>query len=160
MNVQHESTYAGQLARTNGELRPFVLTRAFFAGSQRTAAVWTGDNKADWAHLKVRLQFYYFFFNHCLSICSSSSESSEVLSYLLLACYFFFNFGFNEPNRTCYSGAVLQKIENLFSKIRSRAGVRYEKSSYALCILFVPNDASTVCTEHSLPQFCSILSFF
>ncbi|VDO93580.1 unnamed protein product [Heligmosomoides polygyrus] len=52
---QHESTYAGQLARTNGELRPFVLTRAFFAGSQRTAAVWTGDNKADWAHLKATI---------------------------------------------------------------------------------------------------------
>ena len=31
--------------------RPFVLTRAFFAGSQRYAAVWTGDNKASWAHL-------------------------------------------------------------------------------------------------------------
>ncbi|VDL71495.1 unnamed protein product [Nippostrongylus brasiliensis] len=49
----HESTYAGQLARSNGEQRPFVLTRAFFAGSQRTAAVWTGDNKADWSHLKA-----------------------------------------------------------------------------------------------------------
>ena len=31
--------------------RPFVLTRAFFSGSQRYAAVWTGDNKASWAHL-------------------------------------------------------------------------------------------------------------
>ncbi|EYC26665.1 hypothetical protein Y032_0010g897 [Ancylostoma ceylanicum] len=52
---QHQATYAGQLARTNGELRPFVLTRAFFAGSQRTAAVWTGDNKAEWAHLKASI---------------------------------------------------------------------------------------------------------
>ena len=31
--------------------RPFVLTRAFFAGSQRHAAVWTGDNRASWSHL-------------------------------------------------------------------------------------------------------------
>jgi alpha 1,3-glucosidase len=35
------------------KLRPFVLSRAFFAGSQRFGAIWTGDNKADWSHLKV-----------------------------------------------------------------------------------------------------------
>ncbi|KAG7381912.1 hypothetical protein PHYBOEH_010680, partial [Phytophthora boehmeriae] len=32
--------------------RPFVLSRAFFAGSQRYGAVWTGDNTADWGHLR------------------------------------------------------------------------------------------------------------
>jgi alpha 1,3-glucosidase len=31
-------------------LRPFVLSRAFFAGTQRFGAIWTGDNKADWSH--------------------------------------------------------------------------------------------------------------
>ena len=50
---QHSSTFDGLKARSNNEVRPFVLSRSFFAGSQRTAAVWTGDNKADWAHLKV-----------------------------------------------------------------------------------------------------------
>lgn len=34
-------------------LRPFVLTRAFWAGSQRFGAMWTGDNTAEWGHLKV-----------------------------------------------------------------------------------------------------------
>jgi alpha 1,3-glucosidase len=34
-------------------VRPFVLTRSFFAGSQRWGAVWTGDNAAEWAHLKA-----------------------------------------------------------------------------------------------------------
>ena len=34
-------------------LRPFVLTRAFWAGSQRFGAMWTGDNTAQWGHLKV-----------------------------------------------------------------------------------------------------------
>ncbi|KAL3275815.1 hypothetical protein HHI36_020559 [Cryptolaemus montrouzieri] len=43
-------TYEGLLAR-NPNKRPFVLTRAHFAGSQRFAAVWTGDNNADWKHL-------------------------------------------------------------------------------------------------------------
>jgi alpha-glucosidase len=32
--------------------RPFVLTRATYAGGQRYAAVWTGDNTADWGHLR------------------------------------------------------------------------------------------------------------
>ena len=33
--------------------RPFVLSRAFFAGSQRFGAIWTGDNAAKWSHLQV-----------------------------------------------------------------------------------------------------------
>lgn len=33
--------------------RPFVLSRAFWAGSQRFGAIWTGDNRADWGHLRV-----------------------------------------------------------------------------------------------------------
>eukprot|EP01062_Namystynia_karyoxenos_P047019 TRINITY_DN35367_c0_g1_i1.p1 TRINITY_DN35367_c0_g1~~TRINITY_DN35367_c0_g1_i1.p1 ORF type:complete len:1002 (+),score=248.14 TRINITY_DN35367_c0_g1_i1:86-3007(+) len=33
--------------------RPFVLTRSFFAGTQRYAAVWTGDNQAKWSHLAI-----------------------------------------------------------------------------------------------------------
>eukprot|EP01065_Artemidia_motanka_P029957 TRINITY_DN36001_c0_g1_i1.p1 TRINITY_DN36001_c0_g1~~TRINITY_DN36001_c0_g1_i1.p1 ORF type:complete len:977 (+),score=301.70 TRINITY_DN36001_c0_g1_i1:47-2932(+) len=31
--------------------RGFILTRSFFAGTQRYAAVWTGDNQALWSHL-------------------------------------------------------------------------------------------------------------
>ncbi|KAJ9455681.1 Neutral alpha-glucosidase AB [Diplonema papillatum] len=33
--------------------RPFVLTRSFFAGTQRYAAAWTGDNKATWEYLRA-----------------------------------------------------------------------------------------------------------
>lgn len=43
----------GLLKRGDGKIRPFVLTRAFFAGSQRYGAMWTGDNTADWDHLKA-----------------------------------------------------------------------------------------------------------
>ncbi|DBA94742.1 TPA: hypothetical protein ACH3X1_002291 [Trebouxia sp. C0004] len=33
--------------------RPFVLSRSFFAGSQRTGPIWTGDNAASWEHLRL-----------------------------------------------------------------------------------------------------------
>jgi len=44
------------LVRRCGEgeqLRPFVLSRAFWAGSQRFGAIWTGDNSAQWSHLQA-----------------------------------------------------------------------------------------------------------
>jgi len=41
--------------RTTKPLRPFVLTRSFFAGSQRFGAMWTGDNQANWDHLEIAL---------------------------------------------------------------------------------------------------------
>uniref|UniRef100_A0A7N6BM35 Neutral alpha-glucosidase AB n=1 Tax=Anabas testudineus TaxID=64144 RepID=A0A7N6BM35_ANATE len=49
------ATADGQLQRSGGTERPFVLTRAFFAGSQRYGAVWTGDNAAEWDHLKISI---------------------------------------------------------------------------------------------------------
>ncbi|XP_071917393.1 uncharacterized protein [Coffea arabica] len=48
------STYEGmKLADQNR--RPFVLTRAGFAGSQRYAATWTGDNLSTWEHLDMSI---------------------------------------------------------------------------------------------------------
>ncbi|KAA0709548.1 Neutral alpha-glucosidase AB [Triplophysa tibetana] len=51
----HMATAEGQIQRSGGVERPFVLTRAFFAGSQRYGAVWTGDNAAEWDHLKISI---------------------------------------------------------------------------------------------------------
>lgn len=48
----HNATYEALLERKKGEIRrPFVLTRSFYAGSQRLGAMWTGDNQASWDHL-------------------------------------------------------------------------------------------------------------
>lgn len=41
--------------RSGDKERPFVLSRAFFAGSQRYGAIWTGDNTATWEHLKISM---------------------------------------------------------------------------------------------------------
>ena len=50
---QQAATAVGITKRSGGVERPFVLSRAFFAGTQRYGAIWTGDNKADWGHLKA-----------------------------------------------------------------------------------------------------------
>lgn len=47
------STYEGLLKRSNRTSRSFILTRSHFAGIQRYAAVWTGDNSASWEYLKI-----------------------------------------------------------------------------------------------------------
>lgn len=50
------ATYQGLVERKKGQLqRPFVLTRSFYAGSQRMGAMWTGDNQADWGHLAISM---------------------------------------------------------------------------------------------------------
>jgi alpha-glucosidase len=46
------ATYDG-LRRLAPEERAYVLTRASFAGGQRYAATWTGDNTSSWNHLKL-----------------------------------------------------------------------------------------------------------
>jgi alpha-glucosidase len=45
------STYEG-LLRLRPNERPFVLSRASFAGGQRYSALWPGDNVSDWAALR------------------------------------------------------------------------------------------------------------
>jgi len=44
------ATYEG-LRKLQPNERPFVLTRAAYAGAQRYAATWTGDNSSTWTHL-------------------------------------------------------------------------------------------------------------
>jgi alpha-glucosidase len=50
-------TFEG-LARLRPDERPFVLTRATYAGGQRWAAVWPGDNVSDWNHLRATIPMF------------------------------------------------------------------------------------------------------
>jgi len=46
------ATFDG-LKKLDPDVRPFVLTRATYAGGQRYAATWTGDNSSSWNHLRL-----------------------------------------------------------------------------------------------------------
>ncbi len=47
----HKATHDALVTRETPSKRPFVLTRSFFAGSQRYGAAWTGDNQGTWEHM-------------------------------------------------------------------------------------------------------------
>jgi alpha-glucosidase len=49
--LMSRATFEG-LSRLHPNERPFVLTRASFAGGQRYAALWPGDNTSDWPSLR------------------------------------------------------------------------------------------------------------
>lgn len=53
-NLMAQAAYEG-LLNFAPQKRPFVLTRAGFAGVQRYAAVWLGDNSSWWEHLAQAL---------------------------------------------------------------------------------------------------------
>lgn len=49
------ATFEG-MKRWRPDLRPFVMTRASYAGGQRYAVTWTGDNSSTWDHLRLSVE--------------------------------------------------------------------------------------------------------
>ncbi|KAJ9118822.1 hypothetical protein QFC24_006021 [Naganishia onofrii] len=47
----HRATHDALEAREEPAKRSFVLSRSFYAGSQRYGAIWTGDNLGTWEHM-------------------------------------------------------------------------------------------------------------
>jgi alpha-glucosidase len=62
-HARYHNVFGMQMARATREgtarllrnARPFVLTRAGYAGIQRYSAIWTGDNVASWDHLRLSI---------------------------------------------------------------------------------------------------------
>jgi alpha-glucosidase len=62
-HVEYHNQYGTLMARAAFEgfkslqpqRRPFIITRAGYAGVQRYATIWTGDNNSTWDHLHVSL---------------------------------------------------------------------------------------------------------
>ena len=50
-HLMSRATYEGLKEQTGK--RPFVITRACYAGSQKYTTVWTGDNQSLWSHLQM-----------------------------------------------------------------------------------------------------------
>lgn len=101
LQPQHKATMEGLLSRSGGLERPFVLSRSFFAGSQRfgwsqkstillccgvsltefsfcacgPGAVWTGDNTASWEHLKITIPMLLSLSLAGISFCGGSITS-------------------------------------------------------------------------------------
>ena len=63
-HAEAHNVYGMQMARATAEglrrlapdKRPFVITRASYAGAQRFCTSWTGDNTATWDHLRLGVQ--------------------------------------------------------------------------------------------------------
>ena len=48
----HKASYEAVLEKYNNQIRPFILTRSFYIGSHKYAAMWTGDTKSNFDALK------------------------------------------------------------------------------------------------------------
>ena len=71
-HLMAKATYEGLLKQDNGR-RPFVLTRAAYAGSQKYCGGWTGDNHSIWSHLTLSLE------QICnLSLCGMAMCGSDI----------------------------------------------------------------------------------
>lgn len=54
-HLEAQGCYEG-MRRAHPEKRPFIVTRAGFAGTQRYAALWTGDNSARFDNLRMAIR--------------------------------------------------------------------------------------------------------
>ena len=52
-HMMAKATYEG-LKKATGK-RPFIVTRACYAGTQKYSTVWTGDNQSTWEHLRMSI---------------------------------------------------------------------------------------------------------
>ena len=55
-HLQTKSTFKGMIERDHPDkYRPFILTRSFFAGTQKYSAIWSGDAGSKWQDLRAQV---------------------------------------------------------------------------------------------------------
>jgi len=73
-----QATALGLLRRNpKQDKRPFVLSRSFYAGSQRWGAIWTGDNACKWSHLEAAIPMLL-----SLGLCGITFSGADVGGFL------------------------------------------------------------------------------
>jgi len=73
-----QATAEGLLKRNEKQdKRPFVLSRSFYAGSQRWGAIWTGDNACLWSHLEAAMPMLL-----TLGLCGITFSGADVGGFL------------------------------------------------------------------------------
>lgn len=150
-----KSTYEGLLELRPDE-RPFLLTRACFAGSQRYAAAWTGDNVSTWEHLLLSIRICQGLSMSGLAFCGpdiggfAGQPSPELYARWMQAGVFF------PFMRTHYSHEEIDKQEpwsfgeETEAVSRRYIGLRYELMPY-LYTAFVD------CAEGDLPPMTALV---
>ncbi len=69
----HRVTYDSLKKRYEGKIRPFVLSRSFYAGTQQYGFIWTGDNKSTWEFMEISIDMLM-----SISICGLSACGADV----------------------------------------------------------------------------------
>ena len=132
----HRSSWEGQLLRSDNKERPFILTRAFFAGSQRYGAVWSGDNTASWGHLKVRLFPFDILLISLVNVTRSLLQCSSV----------FLSLDSRSAGQTSADSSEILTTSSSLGGTRPLHFIRFTEHTPT----WTPSDASHICCQATM----------
>ncbi|MBE6024745.1 MAG: DUF4968 domain-containing protein [Cellulosilyticum sp.] len=115
--------------------RPFILTRACYSGTQKYAAVWTGDNHSLWAHLQMSIPQIcnLGLSGFCFAGADVGGYGSDVTDELLIRWYqvgCFYPFFRNHNTLASISQEPWSFGETTLNIIRKYIELRYELLPY------------------------------
>eukprot|EP00826_Nyctotherus_ovalis_P048021 TRINITY_DN5617_c0_g1_i11.p1 TRINITY_DN5617_c0_g1~~TRINITY_DN5617_c0_g1_i11.p1 ORF type:complete len:414 (-),score=113.90 TRINITY_DN5617_c0_g1_i11:145-1386(-) len=139
------ATHAGLAARS--DLRPFMLTRSFFAGIQRYASVWTGDCNSTWQSLRLSIGMLQNLCTVGINFCGSDVPGffGELTDELFIRWYqaaVFFPFMRGHADRTTTRREPWLLPLSLRAKVQKAILQRYEIVPYVYTMFYFCNNRS------------------